>query len=152
MSKLSEALGRYEQTVYLKVDASRFNRIKEDSANLFFVEAQQGGFVPRGVSFGGLGSGLGAANNVRISRTMGSGLVGAVPQIGMGVPNSFSQGANSLFQTGGIGSRGLPRDHGFCGSLCSGCRCCGRPQTPPTFGGGQVLNPNFASMQVAGHY
>lgn len=38
LSRLTEALKRYEGTVYFKVDANRFNRIKDDSANLFFVE------------------------------------------------------------------------------------------------------------------
>lgn len=39
ISRLAEAFHRYESMVYLKVDATRFNRMKDDAANLFFVDA-----------------------------------------------------------------------------------------------------------------
>lgn len=37
--RLQDAFSRYESAVFLKVDASRFNRIRDDSQALFFVDA-----------------------------------------------------------------------------------------------------------------
>jgi hypothetical protein len=41
VSRLAEAFHHYESMVYLKVDATRFTRMKDDANNLFFVDAIQ---------------------------------------------------------------------------------------------------------------
>lgn len=41
MSSLASAFSHYESMVYLKVDATRFNQMKEDAHSLFFIDVAQ---------------------------------------------------------------------------------------------------------------
>lgn len=68
--------------------------------------------------------------------------------MGVGMPGPQMNGMSNYYQ---MMQSQRKRDKGICATLCGGCcggHCCGRPQTPPTFGGPPMMNPGFGTLQI----